>query len=120
MAKSPLDIKSLIGLVAGGEALSEADAQAAFDVMMSGDATPAQIGGFLMALRVRGESVAEITGAARAMRTKAVTIKAPQGAIDTVGTGGDAAGTFNVSTASAIVVAGCGVPGCEKGSGLEL
>ncbi|MHA1572293.1 MAG: anthranilate phosphoribosyltransferase [Alphaproteobacteria bacterium] len=109
-------MKALIGLVAGGEPLSEADAQAAFDVMMSGDATPAQIGGFLMALRVRGESVAEITGAARAMRAKAVAIKAPDGAIDTVGTGGDAAGTFNVSTACAIVVAGCGVPVAKHGN----
>ena len=109
-------MKALIGLVAGGEPLSEADAQAAFEVMMSGDATPAQIGGFLMALRVRGESVPEITGAARAMRAKAVAIKAPEGAIDTVGTGGDAAGTFNVSTASAIVVAGCGVPVAKHGN----
>jgi len=109
-------MKGLIGLVAGGEPLNEADAQAAFDVMMSGDATPAQIGGFLMALRVRGESVSEITGAARAMRAKAVAIKAPKGAIDTVGTGGDAAGTFNVSTASAIVVAGCGVPVAKHGN----
>ncbi|MHA1536028.1 MAG: anthranilate phosphoribosyltransferase [Alphaproteobacteria bacterium] len=109
-------MKALIGLVADGEPLSEADAQAAFDVMMSGDATPAQIGGFLMALRVRGESVAEITGAARAMRAKAVAINAPEGAIDTVGTGGDAAGTFNVSTATAIVVAGCGVPVAKHGN----
>ena len=116
MVNSSLDMKGLIGLVAGGEPLSEADAQAAFDVMMSGDATPAQIGGFLMALRVRGESVSEITGAARAMRAKAVAIKAPKGAIDTVGTGGDAAGTFNVSTASAIVVAGCGVPVAKHGN----
>ena len=109
-------MKALIGLVAGGEPLSEADAQAAFEVMMSGDATPAQIGGFLMALRVRGESVSEITGASRAMRAKAVAIKAPKGAIDTVGTGGDAAGTFNVSTACAIVVAGCGVPVAKHGN----
>ena len=109
-------MKALIGLVAGGEPLSEADAEAAFDVMMSGDATPAQVGGFLMALRVRGETVPEITGAARAMRAKAVAIKAPEGAIDTVGTGGDAAGTFNVSTASALVVAGCGVPVAKHGN----
>jgi anthranilate phosphoribosyltransferase len=84
--------------------------------MMSGDATPAQMGGFLMALRVRGETVAEITGAARTMRAKAAHIRAPAGAIDTVGTGGDGIGTFNISTAAALVVAGCGVPVAKHGN----
>ncbi len=108
--------KALLGRVAAGERLDETDAAAAFDAMMSGNATPSQMGGFLMALRVRGETVAEITGAARTMRAKALTIDAPPGAIDTVGTGGDGAGTFNISTAAALVVAGCGVPVAKHGN----
>jgi anthranilate phosphoribosyltransferase len=83
---------------------------------MSGDATPAQIGGFLMALRVRGETVDEITAAARIMRAKALHIRAPAGAIDIVGTGGDASGTLNISTGAALVVAGCGVPVAKHGN----
>jgi anthranilate phosphoribosyltransferase len=83
---------------------------------MSGDATPAQMGAFLMALRLRGETVEEITGAARTMRAKAAPIRAPAGAIDTVGTGGDGVGTFNISTAAALVVAGCGVPVAKHGN----
>ncbi len=83
---------------------------------MSGDATPAQIGAFLMALRVRGETVDEITAAARIMRSKALMITAPENAIDVVGTGGDASGTLNISTGSAIVVAGCGVPIAKHGN----
>lgn len=108
--------KALLGRLAAGERLSEADASEAFDIMMSGDATPSQMGGFLMALRVRGETVEEITGAARAMRAKALTIEAPAGAIDTVGTGGDNSGTINISTAAALVVAGCGVPVAKHGN----
>jgi anthranilate phosphoribosyltransferase len=111
-----LAFKALLARVAQGESLSEAEAADAFDAMMSGDCTPAQMGGFLMALRVRGETVAEITGAARTMRAKALSIEAPPGAIDTVGTGGDGAGTFNVSTATALVVAGCGVPVAKHGN----
>ena len=110
------DFKSLIAKVADGTSLSEAEAEAAFDVMMSGDATPAQMGGFLMALRVRGETVAELTGAARVMRAKVLPIEAPPGAIDTCGTGGDAKGTYNVSTAVAFVVAACGVPVAKHGN----
>ncbi len=108
--------KSFLARVAAGERLSEADAAAAFDAMMSGNATPAQMGGFLIALRVRGETVAEITGAARTMRAKALAIDAPPDAIDTVGTGGDGGGTFNISTAAALVVAGCGVPVAKHGN----
>ena len=104
------NLKSLLGVVAGGRALDAAEAERAFDIIMSGDATPAQMGGFLMALRVRGETVAEITGAARAMRAKMLTIEAPEGAVDTCGTGGDATGTYNLSTRSALVRAGCGRP----------
>jgi len=110
------EFRALLARVAAGERLSEDDAAAAFDAMMSGNATPSQMGGFLMALRVRGETVAEITGAARTMRAKALTIDAPPGAIDTVGTGGDNSGTFNISTAAALVVAGCGVPVAKHGN----
>jgi anthranilate phosphoribosyltransferase len=113
---SDIDFKQILARLAAGETLSEADSAAAFDVMMSGDATPSQMGAFLMALRLRGETVEEITGAARTMRAKALPIVAPPGAIDTVGTGGDGAGTFNISTAAAIVVAGAGVPVAKHGN----
>ncbi|HKK31901.1 MAG TPA: anthranilate phosphoribosyltransferase [Alphaproteobacteria bacterium] len=110
------DFKALIAKVADGTPLTEAEAETAFDIMMSGDATPAQMGGFLMALRVRGETVAELTGAARVMRAKVLGIEAPAGSIDTCGTGGDAKGTYNVSTAVAFVVAACGVPVAKHGN----
>jgi anthranilate phosphoribosyltransferase len=110
------DLKELLGVVASGRALDAAAAERAFDIIMSGDATPAQMGGFLMALRVRGETVAEITGAARAMRAKMLTIEAPEGAVDTCGTGGDATGTYNISTGSSLVVAACGVPVAKHGN----
>jgi anthranilate phosphoribosyltransferase len=110
------DFKALIGRVASGATLSVDEAHAAFDVMMAGEATPSQMGGLLMGLRVRGETVDEITGGARAMRERAVGIDAPEGAIDTCGTGGDAKGTFNISTATAIVIAGCGVPVAKHGN----
>ncbi len=110
------DFRNLLGKVADGESLSEAESERAFDIMMSGDATPSQMGAFLMALRVRGETVAEITGAVRVMRAKAVHVTAPEGAMDIVGTGGDASGTYNVSTATALVVAGCGVPVAKHGN----
>jgi anthranilate phosphoribosyltransferase len=116
MSEAAGDFKALLGKLALGQRLSEDEAALAFDRMMSGDATPAQMGGFLMALRVRGETVEEITGAARTMRAKALHIAAPPGAIDTVGTGGDGAGTFNISTAAALVVAGCGVPVAKHGN----
>ncbi len=110
------DLKELLGVVANGRALDAAEAERAFDIIMSGDATPAQMGGFLMALRVRGETVAEITGAARAMRAKMLTIEAPEGAVDTCGTGGDATGTYIISTGSSFVVAACGVPVAKHGN----
>jgi anthranilate phosphoribosyltransferase len=116
MSSDMVDLKALIGRVASGERLSQDDAATAFDVMMSGNATPAQMGGFLMALRVRGETVDEITGAARTMRAKALPIEAPDGAIDTCGTGGDGSGTFNVSTATALVVAGAGIAVAKHGN----
>src|SRR5438046_2550607 len=110
------DLRPFLAQVAAGRALSESEAEAAFEIIMSGNATPSQMGAFLMALRVRGETVDEITGAARIMRSKALTIEAPPSAIDTVGTGGDASGTFNISTATALVVAGCGVPVAKHGN----
>lgn len=110
------DLKALIAIVATGASLSEAQAQQAFEIIMSGNATPAQMGGFLMALRVRGETVEEITGAARVMRQKALKVTAPPDAVDTVGTGGDGAGTWNISTCSAIVVGACGVPVAKHGN----
>ncbi|WP_413203486.1 anthranilate phosphoribosyltransferase [Rhodospirillum sp. A1_3_36] len=118
MTASPdaIDMKMLIGMAATGRPLSEADATRAFEAIMSGDATPAQIGGFLMALRVRGETVEEITAAARIMRAKAARIRAPEGAIDIVGTGGDASGTFNISTGASIVTAACGLPVAKHGN----
>jgi anthranilate phosphoribosyltransferase len=110
------DLKPFLAQVAAGRTLSEAEAEAAFEVIMSGDATPAQMGGFLMALRVRGESVEEIAGAARIMRAKALSIDAPPGTVDTCGTGGDGSGSFNISTAAALVVAGSGVPVAKHGN----
>jgi len=96
--------------------LSRDQAARAFDIIMSGEATPAQIGGFLMTLRTRGEAVDEIAGAASVMRRKATMVKAPEGAMDIVGTGGDGMGTLNISTATAFVVAGCGVPVAKHGN----
>jgi anthranilate phosphoribosyltransferase len=110
------DFKGLIAQVADGASLSREQAEEAFEIIMSGDATPSQIGAFLMALRVRGETVDEITGAALVMRAKALSVKAPEGAIDTCGTGGDASGTYNISTGAALVVAGAGVPVAKHGN----
>lgn len=110
------DMKSFIAKAAAGQSLSREEARGAFDIMMSGDATPSQIGGFLMALRVRGETVDEIVGAVSTMRAKMLAVDAPAEAIDIVGTGGDGSGTYNVSTAAAFVVAGCGVPVAKHGN----
>lgn len=108
--------KDLIGKVADGHALSPQEAREAFEVILSGSATPSQLGGFLMALRVRGESIAEVTGAVATMRAKMVPVKAPDGAMDIVGTGGDNSGSYNISTCTAIVVASCGVPVAKHGN----
>ncbi len=109
-------MKPILNKVATGAKLDAAEAEAAFGIIMSGEATPAQIAGFLMALRVRGESVDEITGAVRTMRAKMTTISAPADAMDVVGTGGDGSGTYNVSTGAAFVVAGAGVPVAKHGN----
>ena len=110
------DMKELLGLIASGATLTVDQSSTAFDIMMSGDATQAQIGGFLMGLRVRGETVDEITGGVATMRAKMTTIDAPEGAMDVVGTGGDGHDTYNISTAAAMVVAGCGVPVAKHGN----
>ncbi|SHN86090.1 anthranilate phosphoribosyltransferase [Bradyrhizobium erythrophlei] len=110
------DLKSIIAKVATGATLSREEAASAFDRMMSGEATPSQLGGLLMALRVRGETVDEITGAVSAMRAKMLKVKAPPNAIDVVGTGGDGSGSVNVSTCAALIVAGAGVPVAKHGN----
>ncbi|WP_376704383.1 anthranilate phosphoribosyltransferase [Mesorhizobium sp. ISC25] len=109
-------LKIHIAKVAAGSALSFEEAREAFDIIMSGDATPGQIGGFLMALRVRGETVSEIAGAVATMRAKMLRVEAPEGAIDIVGTGGDNSHSVNISTASAFVIAGSGVPVAKHGN----
>ena len=108
--------RALLGKVATGAQLSRDEAAHAFDKMMSGEATPAQMGGFLMGLRIRGETVDEITGAVATMRGKMLTVEAPADAIDVVGTGGDAAGSYNISTCAAFIVAGAGVPVAKHGN----
>ena len=110
------DMKEMIGLIATGATLSVEQSSAVFDIMMSGDATQAQIGGFLMGLRVRGETVDEITGGVTTMRAKMTKIDPVEGAMDVVGTGGDGHNTFNISTAAAMVLAGCGVPVAKHGN----
>jgi anthranilate phosphoribosyltransferase len=110
------DLKPFIAKVAAGSPLTRDEAESAFGIMMSGDATPSQIGGFLMALRVRGETIDEIAGAVATMRSRMVRVEAPPDAVDIVGTGGDASGTYNVSTAAAFITAACGVPVAKHGN----
>jgi anthranilate phosphoribosyltransferase len=110
------DLKSIIAKVATGATLSREEAASAFDRMMSGEATPSQLGGLLMALRVRGETIDEITGAVSAMRAKMLKVQAPPNAIDVVGTGGDGSGSVNVSTCAALIVAGAGIPVAKHGN----
>jgi anthranilate phosphoribosyltransferase len=107
---------SILALLADGKNLPQETAVRAFQIIMNGGATPAQMGAFLMGLRNKGETVDEITAGAVAMRAKAKAIKAPPGAIDTCGTGGDARGTYNISTAVAFVLAACGVPVVKHGN----
>lgn len=110
------DLRALIGKAATGAVLSREEAAHAFDRMMSGEATPSQMGGLLMALRVRGETVDEITGAVTAMRAKMLKVKAPANAVDVVGTGGDASGSYNISTCASFIVAGAGIPVAKHGN----
>ncbi len=108
--------KPMIAKVAAGATLSAAEAESAFERILSGESTPAQTGAFLMALRVRGETVDEITGAVRAMRSKMLRVSTHPDAIDIVGTGGDNIGTWNVSTLAAILAAACGVKVAKHGN----
>ncbi|MEM1376736.1 MAG: anthranilate phosphoribosyltransferase [Pseudomonadota bacterium] len=110
------DLKSVIGKLADGHPLSREESQSAFDIIMSGEATPSQIGAFLMGLRVRGETVDEIAGAVSTMRAKMATVEAPDGAIDIVGTGGDNSGTYNISTAASLIAAGAGAKVAKHGN----
>jgi anthranilate phosphoribosyltransferase len=110
------EFKSFVQKVGAGGTLSRAEAHEAFDTMLTGGATPAQIGAFLMALRVRGETVDEISGAVASLRSKVIPVIAPPDAMDFAGTGGDGSGSYNVSTAAAFVVAGCGVKVAKHGN----
>ena len=109
-------IKEAIKIITEGINLSEKEMIEAMRDLMEGKATDAQIAAFLTALRIKGETVEEITGAAKVMREKAATIKAPDHTVDTCGTGGDMAHTFNISTTAAIVAAACGVPVAKHGN----
>ncbi|MBS0123025.1 anthranilate phosphoribosyltransferase [Thetidibacter halocola] len=109
------DIRPLIG-AAADRPMTRAEAETAFTILFEGEATPAQIGGLLMALRTRGETVQEYAAAAAVMRAKCHKVAAPAGAMDIVGTGGDGKGTLNISTATAFVVAGAGVPVAKHGN----
>jgi anthranilate phosphoribosyltransferase len=109
-------LKALIQKVATGASLDEFEARDAVAIMTEGGGTHVQMGAFLMALRVRGETVAEITGAARLLRERMTRVTAPPGAVDIVGTGGDGHGTYNVSTCAAFVAAGAGLPIAKHGN----
>ncbi|RFB80208.1 anthranilate phosphoribosyltransferase [Methylovirgula sp. 4M-Z18] len=108
--------KTLIAKILNGAALSRVESEMAFDALLSGEVTPAQMGAFLAGLRVRGETADEITGAVTAMRSKMLRVSVPSNAIDVVGTGGDASGSYNVSTLASIIVAACGVPVAKHGN----
>lgn len=110
------ELKPLIAKAADGKTLSREEAKTAFNVLMSGEATPSQIAGFLMALRVRGETVDEITGAVEVMRERMLRVAAPADAIDIVGTGGDASGSYNISTCAAFIAAGAGLTVAKHGN----
>jgi len=116
MSKSDGEFAALLKRLAAGEHLTAAEASAAFAAMMAGTVSEMRMAAFLTALAVRGPSIAEITGAARAMREAMTTVDAPPGAIDVCGTGGDGAGTLSVSTATAFVLAGSGVPVAKHGN----
>jgi anthranilate phosphoribosyltransferase len=108
--------KAIIGKVATGATLTREEAALALTALMSGEATPSQMGALLMALRVRGETTEELTGAVQAMRAKYLAVQAPPGAIDVLGTGGDGSGSYNISTCAALIVAGAGVPVAKQGN----
>jgi anthranilate phosphoribosyltransferase len=110
------EMKPFLAKVADGNALNQSEAWQAFDIIMSGKATPSQIGAFLMALRLRGETVDEITGAVSQMRAKMSTVDAPENAVDIVGTGGTGTKTYNISTCAAMIMAGSGISVAKHGN----
>ncbi|SNZ07815.1 anthranilate phosphoribosyltransferase [Cohaesibacter gelatinilyticus] len=110
------EMKPFLAKVADGNALNQSEAWQAFDIIMSGKATPSQIGAFLMALRLRGETVDEITGAVSQMRAKMSTVDAPENAVDIVGTGGTGTKTYNISTCAAMIMAGGGISVAKHGN----
>ncbi len=110
------EIQNIIATLVNGDDLTSAQATKAFQIIMNAGATPAQIGAFLMGLRQKGETIDEITAAAKVLRAKSSKLQAPEGAIDTCGTGGDMKRTLNISTAAAIVTAACGVPVAKHGN----
>ncbi len=116
MSNSQPDFKALIAKIAAGQTLTVTDAKTAFNTILSGDATPSQMGAFLMGLHLRGETVDELIGGVSVLREKATYITAPDNAVDVVGTGGDGHGTLNISTAAAFVTAGAGVPVAKHGN----
>ncbi len=116
VANPARELKRLMNRIADGETLGEDGIQDAFDLLMSGIAPPVAMGAFLMGLRLRGETTEEITGAAKFMRSRMTTVDAPPGSIDIVGTGGDSRGTYNVSTAAALVAAGAGAIVAKHGN----
>ena len=116
MSEALTELKPYLGKVADAQVLSFEDARQAFEIIMSGRATPAQIAGFLVALRMRGENVDEISAAVDVIRSKALAVRSPADAMDIVGTGGDGSGTLNISTATAIVTAACGIPVAKHGN----
>ncbi|CAN5820646.1 anthranilate phosphoribosyltransferase [soil metagenome] len=109
-------VRSVLATVAAGRPLGSEEAERFMDAVLDGEVSPAQLGGFLVGLRVRGETAEELTGFVRALRSRAVRVSAPEGTIDTCGTGGDARGTFNVSTATSLVTAAAGVPVAKTGN----
>jgi anthranilate phosphoribosyltransferase len=111
-----LELRQLIQKVSSGATLSESEIRTALDLMTEGAATGAQMGAFLMALRVRGETVEEITGAAQMMRARMKRVEVAPGAVDIVGTGGDGTGTYNVSTCAALIAAGAGAKIAKHGN----
>ena len=110
------DLKQIINRLANADSLTRQETQDTFNILMSGEATDAQIGAILIAMRVRGETEDEFAGAVDAMRAKMLPVDSPKDAIDIVGTGGDAKGSYNVSTCTALVVAGCGVTVAKHGN----
>lgn len=109
-------VRAALASIVEGRTLSVDEARLAMGAVMDGDATPAQLAALLMGLRMRGETVEELAGFASAMRERVLRVEAPEGAIDVVGTGGDGSGTFNISTAAALVVASTGVPVAKHGN----